>query len=295
MLKVEIDPGSGFCGGVIRAISQAETFLSKGTPLYSLGDIVHNEAELTRLRESGLITVNSLSEVPEGQTVLIRAHGEPPQTYREADARHLDIIDCSCPVVLQLQRSIRAAYLRLHADGAHGQVLIFGRIGHAEVLGLLGQVNGDALVIENGPMLQDCIEAGELDFTQPMEIFSQTTKSPSEYSYICRKLKDSGAQLTVHDTICNQVAGRYEQLSNFAAAHDVIVFVAGRTSSNGAVLSELCATVNPRTYRAGSRQDLNPAWFRPGDRVGVCGATSTPQWLLEDVAGALRRLQNELT
>ena len=173
MLNVEIDPGSGFCGGVIRAISQTESFLQGGRRLYSLGAIVHNEAELSRLQARGLVTVKSLTEVPEGETVLIRAHGEPPSTYREAAARRLEVIDCSCPVVLQLQRRIREAYARLHEGGRHGQVIIFGRVGHAEVLGLLGQVGGDALVVENAAMLEAALPG--IDGSEPVEIFSQTT------------------------------------------------------------------------------------------------------------------------
>ena len=166
MVSVEIDPGSGFCGGVIRAITRAEEYLSTHSRMYSLGDIVHNEAELSRLEQRGLITVKRLSEVPEGGTVLIRAHGEPPSTYQEAARRKLEVIDCSCPVVLQLQKHIREAYASLHAEGMHGQVIIFGRVGHAEVLGLLGQVGGDALVVENEAMLLQALP--QLDFSQPM-------------------------------------------------------------------------------------------------------------------------------
>ena len=288
MVNVEIDPGSGFCGGVIRAISSAEEYLSKHGNLYSLGDIVHNEAELSRLRERGLVTVESLSEVPDGGTVLIRAHGEPPATYADASARKLTVIDCSCPVVLQLQRRIREAYGRLHKEGRHGQVIIFGRVGHAEVLGLVGQVGGDALVVENEQMLLEALP--KLDFSQPMEIFSQTTKSPSEYAAICQVLRDRGAQLTVHDTICAQVANRHERLTAFALQHHVIIFVSGRSSSNGKVLSDLCLSVNPRTYVIGSLEEIDPCWFEDGDNVGICGATSTPKWLLEAVADTLRQL-----
>lgn len=288
MLSVEIDPGSGFCGGVIRAITRAEDYLSGHGKLYSLGAIVHNEAELSRLQEQGLLTVENLSGVPDGETVLIRAHGEPPATYQQAARRSLEVIDCSCPVVLQLQRNIRQAYNRLHAEGVHGQVIIFGRVGHAEVLGLLGQVDGDALVVEDAAMLLRAMET--LDFTQPMEIFSQTTKSPSEYAAICSLLRERGAQLTVHDTICAQVANRHERLAAFAREHDIIVFVSGRSSSNGKVLSDLCAGVNPRTYVIGGIPEIQAPWFRDGDRVGICGATSTPKWLLEAVADAIRHL-----
>lgn len=288
MLKVEIDPGSGFCGGVIRAITRSEDFLSQEGRLYSLGAIVHNDAELGRLQKQGLITVNSLEEVPEGGTVLIRAHGEPPATYESAKKRHLAVIDCSCPVVLQLQRRIRDAYNRLHQDGVHGQIIIFGRVGHAEVLGLLGQVEGDALVVENPKMLEDAME--KLDFSEPMEIFSQTTKSPLEYKEICDMLLARGARLTVNDTICAQVASRHEKLVSFARTHDIILFVSGKSSSNGKVLSDLCRSVNPHTYLINSPAEIEAGWFQSGQRVGICGATSTPKWLLEQVALAVRSL-----
>lgn len=289
MVKVEIDPGSGFCGGVIRAISRAEEVLSGGEVLYSLGAIVHNEEELSRLQGKGLITVKSLSEVPSGCTVLIRAHGEPPSTYTEASERGITLIDCSCPVVLQLQRRIREAYTRLHSDGLKGTVVIFGRVGHAEVLGLMGQVDSDAVVVENESMLMDAIGNGSLDLSQPIEIFSQTTKSPAEYKRICDILSEKGASVTVHDTICAQVAGRHRKLLDFARNHDVIIFVSGRSSSNGKVLSDLCRSVNPRTYVIGRLDEINPAWVGDQDRVGICGATSTPKWLLESVASYFTR------
>ena len=290
MLKVETDPGSGFCGGVIRAISRAEEYLARNARLYSLGDIVHNEAELSRLQDQGLVTVKSLSEVPEGETVLIRAHGEPPSTYEEAKSRRLTVIDCSCPVVLQLQQRIREAYARLHQDGGQGQVIIFGRVGHAEVLGLLGQVGGDAVVIENAAMLEESLADGTIDLSHPLEIFSQTTKSPAEYAQICESLRARGARLTVHDTICAQVASRHERLAAFAASHDVILFVSGKASSNGKVLSDLCRRANEHTYVIGGAGEIDPSWFRDGQSVGVCGATSTPKWLLERVAVAVRNL-----
>ena len=278
MVKVEIDPGSGFCGGVIRAITRAEEFLKGGGTLYSLGAIVHNEAELSRLRDKGLVTVESLSEVPDGGTVLIRAHGEPPSTYKEASRRGLSVIDCSCPVVLKLQERIR---------NASGQVIIFGRVGHAEVLGLMGQVDGNAVVVENEAMLSEALESGRIDIGKPVVIFSQTTKSPTGYARICKMLKDAGADVTVNDTICAQVASRHEKLARFAASHDVILFVSGRSSSNGKVLSDLCRSVNPATYLIGSEKEIDFTWIAPGQSVGVCGATSTPKWLLEKVAQAV--------
>ena len=289
MVTVEIDSRSGFCGGVIRAITRAERFLDDRDHLYSLGAIVHNEAELDRLGAEGLRTVASVPDVPEGETVLIRAHGEPPSTYAAARERGLSVIDCTCPVVLQLQAHIREAYARLHADGLQGTLLIFGKIGHAEVLGLLGQVGGDAIVVENRAMLEEAIPA--IDFTQPVEIFSQTTKSPSEYAEICDRVRSLASSVTVHDTICAQVANRHEHLMEFARSHDVILFVAGEASSNGKVLFDLCRGVNPRSWRIGSAEDIDPAWLRDGDLVGVCGATSTPKWLLEAVAEAARAMQ----
>ena len=257
MVTVEIDDRSGFCGGVIRAISRAEDFLADHDHLYSLGAIVHNEAELDRLGAEGLRTVASIPDVPEEETVLIRAHGEPPSTYVEA-RRH----------------------------GRHGTLIIFGKIGHAEVLGLLGQVDGDAIVVENRAMLEEVLP--RIDFSEPVEIFSQTTKSPDQYADICARVRSLGDRVTVHDTICAQVANRHEHLMEFARTHDLILFVAGVSSSNGKVLFDLCRTENPRTYRIGAPADIDPSWIRDGDHIGVCGATCTPKWLLEAVADAVR-------
>ena len=300
-VEIEIEKHSGFCGGVIRAIGRAEKFLeeSPGRTLYSLGDIVHNEAELRRLGEKGLITVDKdgLMNIPDpsSETLLIRAHGEPPQTYSLAQKLGLTVIDCTCPVVLKLQKSIREAYERVKPAG--GQIVIFGKIGHAEVLGLLGQVSGDAVVIENMPMLLSALEDGSIRTDKPLEIFSQTTKSPVEYSEICKVLSEtlphidspdgstgSPSGLTVHNTICSQVASRHEELADFALRHDVIVFVSGVSSSNGKVLFDLCKSRNQRTYHISDPSELEPEWFSDGDKVGVCGATSTPGWLLEQVA-----------
>ena len=288
-IQVEIEKHSGFCGGVIRALGRAEKFLeeSPGRTLYSLGDIVHNEAELRRLGEKGLVTVDKdgLMNIPDpsSETLLIRAHGEPPQTYSLAQKLGLTVIDCTCPVVLKLQKSIREAYERVKPAG--GQIVIFGKIGHAEVLGLLGQVSGDAVVIENMPMLLSALEDGSIRTDKPLEIFSQTTKSPVEYSEICKVLESCpGAGLQVHNTICSQVASRHEELADFALRHDVIVFVSGVSSSNGKVLFDLCKSRNQRTYHISDPSELEPEWFSDGDKVGVCGATSTPGWLLEQVA-----------
>ena len=286
-LNVEIDPGSGFCGGVIRAIGRAEEYLSGGGTLYSLGAIVHNEAELERLGAKGLVTVSSVSEAPSGEALLIRAHGEPPETYSSAAERNLSVIDCTCPVVLKLQQSIREAWERIRG---RGELLIFGKPGHAEVLGLVGQTGGGALVVQDLPMLEGLIAQGCIPKEGPLEIFSQTTKSPSEYREICsrlRKFLSPKASFMVHDTICAQVARRHEKLREFAASHDAIVFVAGVSSSNGKVLYDLCKSVNERTHHIGGPSGIDYSWFSDGDSVGVCGATSTPSWLLEEVAAAL--------
>lgn len=295
-LSVEIDPHSGFCGGVIRAIGSAERFLSDhpGEKLYSLGSIVHNEEELRRLSGRGLVTVSkeelSALAASGGASLLIRAHGEPPETYREAAALGFEVVDCTCPVVLRLQEDIRRAYERL---GGNGQLVIFGRIGHAEVLGLVGQVGGDAVVIEDAAMLRAFLADGTIRRDARIELFSQTTKNPEEYAEVASIL--SGALfdpsgLTVHDTICSQVARRHRNLSSFALSHDVIIFVSGTTSSNGKVLFGLCKSLNIRSFHISSEADLRKEWFRPDDKVGVCGATSTPQWLLEQVAGRIASL-----
>lgn len=291
--RVEIDPKAGFCGGVIRAIGKAEAFLEGSGRLFSLGAIVHNEAELDRLAARGLTSVKSVSEVPAGEPLLIRAHGEPPSTYAAAASR--EIIDCTCPVVLQLQKRIREAHARLREGGRHGTLVIFGKIGHAEVLGLLGQVDGDAIVVEDRDMLAGAL--GGVDLTERVEVFSQTTKSPADYKDLCDAIAEAmekargvppGDDLVINDTICSQVASRYSSLREFALSHDAVVFVSGASSSNGKVLCELCRKANPRTFRIGSSAEIDPAWFRPGDSIGVSGATSTPKWLLEEVADNLK-------
>lgn len=289
-LRVEIDPDAGFCGGVIRAIGTAERFLGDNPEktLYSLGAIVHNEQELSRLSALGLRQVAGADDpaLPQGSTLLIRAHGEPPATYRVAEDRSLDVIDCTCPVVLKLQKDIRKASARISPAG--GQIVIFGKIGHAEVLGLLGNTSADAIVIESEQMLLDCLKDGRIRKEGPLEVFSQTTKDPDEYGRICGILSAECGNVSVHHTICRQVASRHSRLESFARGHDVIVFVSGKESSNGKVLSAFCKKCNPRTFVALSPSDIDPAWFRPGDKVGVSGATSTPKWLLEQVACHIR-------
>ena len=294
MITVDIDTNSGFCAGVIRAISKAEEFLNtpdaeEGRKLFSLGAIVHNDSELERLQGEGLVTIDKedFEEMlsAEGEVLLIRAHGEPPQTYERAAALGFEVIDCTCPVVLKLQQSIREAYCKQKEDGV-GQIIIFGKIGHAEVLGLIGQTEGTAVVVENSTMLDEAINNGEIRLDVPTEIFSQTTKSPSEYSSLCSRLEgmvETGL-LDIHNTICSQVATRHERLSKFALEHDLIVFVAGKASSNGKVLCDLCKSLNIRTYHIDSPSEIKREWFRADDKVGICGATSTPKWLLEKTA-----------
>ena len=291
MLTVDIDKNSGFCAGVIRAIGKAEEYLNKGEEnrLYSLGAIVHNDSELERLSRKGLVTIDKedFDDMvgAAGEVLLIRAHGEPPQTYERAEALGFEVIDCTCPVVLKLQQSIKQAYVRQQEAGC-GQILIFGKIGHAEVLGLIGQTDGTAVVVEDIAMLEEAIAEGRIALDVPTEIFSQTTKSPSEYSILCARLEETmgGGLLNVHNTICSQVATRHERLSKFAFEHDIIVFVAGKASSNGKVLCDLCKSLNIRTYHIDSPAEIKREWFRADDKVGVCGATSTPKWLLEETA-----------
>lgn len=293
MLTVDIDSNSGFCAGVIRAIGKAEEFLANnagsGKNLYSLGAIVHNDAELSRLVAKGLVTIDKedLEEMvnADGESLLIRAHGEPPQTYVQAESLGFSIIDCTCPVVLKLQQRIKEAYVRQQEKG-EGQIIIFGKIGHAEVLGLIGQTDGNAIVVENIPMLDELINEGAVRLDIPTEVFSQTTKSPAEYTMLCNRLKDACCEgvVNVHETICSQVATRHDRLSKFALEHDVILFVSGKASSNGKVLCDLCKSLNIRTYHIDSDTEIKREWFRADDKVGVCGATSTPKWLLEEVA-----------
>lgn len=327
-LRVEIDKASGFCGGVINAINRAEKYLreSDDKKLYSLGAIVHNEAELDRLSHKGLITISKediikqshqenyleehhevhLKEHQEGEdsekTLLIRAHGEPPETYVQTKQSGYKIIDCTCPVVLKLQKSIKEAWIKLHSDEKNkGHLIIFGKIGHAEVLGLLGQTDWKATVVQDKGMLLNAIKNKEFSLDGPIEIFSQTTKSPKEYTELCELLEEIMAEhhnmsiedfaksglLNVHNTICRQVATRHSDLINFAINHDIIIFVAGKESSNGKVLCDLCKSANIRTYHVTCANDIKPQWLRWDDNVGVCGATSTPKWLLEDVAAAI--------
>ncbi len=286
-LTIEIDEESGFCYGVIRAVQKAEMKLKESSTLYSLGSIVHNNSELDRLNKIGLEVIDleqmkNLSDT----TVLIRAHGEPPRTYEIARENNISLIDCTCPVVLKLQARIRETYA-----SHNGQIVIFGKIGHAEVNGLVGQANGDAIVVDGVQSLE------KIDFTKPICIFSQTTKDPKEYEEICEEIKGRiiacggpVGEFQIHNTICRQVAQRHTNLVAFAESHSVIVFISGKESSNGKVLYDLCKSVNPRSYHIQTRNQIDPQWFQDGDSVGICGATSTPKWQLEGVAKYLEQI-----
>lgn len=275
--RVEIDKDSGFCNGVVKAIRTAEENLNKQSVLYTLGAIVHNNSELDRLEKKGLhvIDLDRMSKLSD-TTVLIRAHGEPPSTYALARERNIELIDCTCPVVLQLQKKI--------AD-TKGQIVIFGKIGHAEVNGLVGRAQGRAVVVENIDQID------KVDFSKPVNIFSQTTKDPVEYAQVCDRIRERMADesmLTIHNTICRQVAQRHARLSAFARNHNVIIFVSGKDSSNGKVLYELCKKNNPRSYNIQSLSQIDRGWFKSGDIIGVCGATSTPKWQLTSTARFLK-------
>ena len=273
-MLIEIDDGSGFCFGVTTAIKKAEEELAKSESLYCLGDIVHNSREVERLKKMGLTTVEHTDlETLHDTKMLLRAHGEPPQTYEKAQQQNISLIDATCPVVLNLQKRIKKAY----EEG--GQIVIYGKNGHAEVVGLVGQTEGTAIVIEN---LED---AKKLDFTHDIQLFSQTTKSLEGFREIVKYIEGNmrdGARFNYFDTICRQVANRIPNILEFAAKHDIILFVCGKKSSNGKVLYNQCLSVNPRTYMIDNPSEIKFEWFEGISSVGICGATSTPKWLMED-------------
>ena len=283
MLKIEIDNGSGFCFGVTTAIKKAEEELEKGSTLYCLGDIVHNGMECERLRKLGLVTINheELRQL-HNVKVLLRAHGEPPETYELARRNNIEIIDATCPVVLQLQKKIKKQY---EVNGA--SIVIFGKRGHAEVLGLVGQTQGDAIVIETFD------EVTKLDFSRDIYLYSQTTKSLDEFHRIIDYIQSHiapGAIFKSFDTICRSVANRMPNISQFAARHDLILFVCGRKSSNGKVLFNECLRVNPRTHLIEGPEEIQSKWLEGIETIGICGATSTPKWLMEPCQDALLAL-----
>lgn len=278
-LRVTIDPLSGFCFGVVYAIEMAEDILDEFGSLYCLGDIVHNDQEVHRLERKGLkIISHSELENLQNARVLIRAHGEPPETYRIALQNNLELIDASCPVVLKLQNRIRNSY------EAKENILIYGKKDHAEVIGLQGNINNEGTVFTS---------LKELDLAklpEDLTLYSQTTKNKHTFWEITRQLEQAGKKVNAHDTICRQVSNRDDELREFAAAHDVIIFVAGKKSSNGQVLYGVCREVNTRTHFVSGPDELSRDWFHPGDSVGICGATSTPQWLMEAVQAVVAEM-----
>ena len=289
MIKVEIDEGSGFCFGVVTAIHKAEEELAKGETLYCLGDIVHNSREVDRLKTMGLITINREEfKQLKNAKVLLRAHGEPPETYMIARENNIEIIDATCPVVLRLQKRIRQGYL---ADSdEEKQIVIYGKSGHAEVLGLVGQTGGQAIVIESAE------EAKKLDFTKSIRLFSQTTKSLDEFQEIVEYIKlhiSPDATFEYYDTICRQVANRMPNLREFAATHDLIFFVSGKKSSNGKMLFEDCLKVNANSHLIDNEKEIDPSLLQNVKSIGVCGATSTPKWLMEKIYNHIRTLIKE--
>lgn len=288
---VEIDKHSGFCFGVVNAISQAEEELKNEESLYCLGEIVHNSEEVDRLKKKGLVTIthNDLDNL-QGKKVLLRAHGEPPATYKKAREKGIRIIDASCPVVLKLQVKVREAWVQMQK--VDGQIVIFGKKGHAEVAGLVGQAQGQAIVIESAR------ELDSLDYTKPIELFAQTTKSSDEYKTLAEEIRlrmekassNQSPNFKFHNSICGQVSNRKNELKEFAARFDALVFVSGKNSSNGKMLYEVCKSINPNTHFISAPNELNPEWFNSIKTVGVCGATSTPLWLMEGVADRIRML-----
>ena len=293
MLQIEIDNGSGFCFGVTTAIQKAEEELAKGNTLYCLGDIVHNGMECERLREMGLITINhdELARLHDVK-VLLRAHGEPPETYELAHRNNIEIIDATCPVVLQLQKRIKKQYDSNNVqhstlDVQRSQIVIFGKRGHAEVLGLVGQTHSNAIVIEHFD------EVSQLDFSRDIYLYSQTTKSLDEFHRIIEYIQQHispDATFRSFDTICRSVANRMPNISQFASRHDLILFVCGRKSSNGKVLFNECLRVNPNTHLIEGPEEIDPQWLDGIKTVGICGATSTPKWLMEQCRDAISEL-----
>ncbi|MDZ4668978.1 MAG: 4-hydroxy-3-methylbut-2-enyl diphosphate reductase [bacterium] len=271
-LTVEIDDNSGFCFGVVFAIQMAEDILNEEGHLYCLGDIVHNDEEVSRLREKGLEIINhdQFNEL-RNTKVLIRAHGEPPETYKLAMEYGIELVDASCPVVLKLQHRVR------EASNKDEQILIYGKHGHAEVKGLVGQTNGDAIVVESFDELE------KYDLPKKIQLFSQTTKRTKNLYLLKEKLESQGIEVNFNDTLCRQVSNRDIQLRDFAKRFDKIVFVAGLKSSNGKVLFDVCKEHNKNTFFVSSKEEIKPEWFNDGDTVGICGATSTPQWQMDQM------------
>ncbi len=295
-MQVTIDKNSGYCFGVEFAIKMAEDEMENSDQLYCLGDIVHNDMEVRRLREKGLIVIDrdQLQELSNCK-VLIRAHGEPPETYKTAIENNIELIDASCPVVLKLQHRVKTAFDKMERE--NGQIVIYGKKGHAEVIGLTGQTLEKAIVVMEDSDLE------KIDFQRPVTLFSQTTKSTKGFYELSQKIeeriKDSKGDLNAidfnaNDSICRQVSNREPQLQRFAQENDVILFVSGKKSSNGKALHQVCLSENPRSYFIENETELDLGWFHPGDKVGICGATSTPMWLMERVKSHVEAMEENL-
>ena len=289
-MNIEIDPGSGFCFGVVYAIQRAEEELKKHKTLYCLGDIVHNNVEVNRLKELGLVTIeHSQLKNLHNCKVLIRAHGEPPETYQIAFQNNIELIDASCPVVLRLQNKIKNGFDRMKE--VNGQIVIYGKEGHAEVNGLVGQTKEEAIVVNK------ISDLDKIDFTRPVILYSQTTQSTSGFQAIQQEIEKRLASMNVNfsfvanDTICHQVSTRGPQLMEFSKTHDIIIFVSGKKSSNGKMLYEVCKKENPNTYFVSDVDDLDFFWFSENKSVGICGATSTPRWLMEKICNEIKNRQ----
>ena len=290
-LKITVDPKSGFCFGVVYAIEMAESILKEEDKLYCLGDIVHNNREVDRLNNLGLEIIDHerLSELKNCK-VLIRAHGEPPSTYEIALKNNIELLDASCPVVLKLQHQIKEGYETIKK--IDGQVIIYGKEGHAEVTGLVGQTNGEAIIVTTKE------DISKIDFEKPIYIYSQTTKSPKAFQDVVDEIKkklialgkDVDLKFVVHDTLCRQVSGREPQLKTFASENDVIVFVSGTKSSNGKMLFLSCKEQNKQSYFVSDTKEIDKNWFKNSHSVGICGATSTPRWLMDEVADHIKQL-----
>lgn len=289
MLNIEIDEHSGFCFGVTTAIRKAEEELQKGEKLYCLGDIVHNRIECDRLERMGLITINHEEfEKLHNAKVLLRAHGEPPATYETARRNNLEIIDATCPVVLKLQQRIKKKWQE--ADTADSQIIIYGQAGHAEVLGLVGQTHGTATVIEKSAQIESIAK------DKNTYIYSQTTKSLEGYKQIVREIKehiDKDRECESFNTVCGQVANRLDGIGKFAKSHELIFFVCGKKSSNGRILFDECRKMNPNSYQIEGPEDLDLSLTEGVHSIGICGATSTPKWLMENCKQAIINYNNK--
>jgi 4-hydroxy-3-methylbut-2-en-1-yl diphosphate reductase len=279
-MRVEIDKRSGFCFGVIKTIKSAESELKNSDKLYCLGDIVHNGMEVERLEKIGLVSVSREEYYQlKDCKVLIRAHGEPPETYEYAKNNNIELIDATCPVVLTLQEKVKRSYENFRDQD--GQIVIYGKKGHAEIIGLGGQIDNKAIVLES------IDDVHQIDFSRPVSLYSQTTKRVEDFYRIADTVKTSmkpGVPIDIKDSICRQVSNRVPHLKKFVLDFDLILFVAGHKSSNGQYLYTICKEENERTYHISRTSEIDPQWFKGVESVGICGATSTPNWLMEEVA-----------